>query len=82
MGPIVQRGGHFTGVYQCDVIYCHSLTAKCFNYFMLTLGLRQSKMLFTTDEGRSKITRNSVFDCHLSPAGRQMTIKNSVSSDF
>ena len=26
-----------------------------------------------------KINRNSVFDCHLSPVGRQMAIKNTVS---
>ena len=25
---------------------------------------------------------NSVFDCHLSPVGRQMAIENSVSIDF
>ena len=29
-----------------------------------------------------EITRNSVFDCHLSPVGRQIAIKNSVSNDF
>ena len=34
------------------------------------------------DERGSKIARNSVFECHLSPAGRQMAIKNSVSNDF
>ena len=34
------------------------------------------------DERRSKIVRNRVFDCHLSPNWRQMTIKNTVSSDF
>ena len=31
---------------------------------------------------RSKIDRNSVFDCNLSPAGRQMAIKNTVSIDI
>ena len=30
----------------------------------------------------SKIARNSVFDGHLSPVGRQMAIENSVSNDF
>ena len=30
----------------------------------------------------SKIVRNSVFDCHLSPVGQQMAIENAVSSDF
>ena len=34
------------------------------------------------DKCRSKIVRNRVFDCHLSPFGRQMAIKNTVSSDF
>ena len=29
-----------------------------------------------------KSIENSVFDCHLSPVGRQMTIKNSVSNVF
>ena len=47
-----------------------------------TPGRRQSKTLFTIDKGGSKIGRNSVFDCHLSPVGRQMTIENSVSNDF
>ena len=32
----------------------------------------------TIDERNSKMDRNRVFDCHLSP----MTIKNTVSSDF
>ena len=31
---------------------------------------------------RIKIVRNSVFDCHLSPARRQMAIEISVSNDF
>ena len=35
----------------------------CFN----TPGRRQSKTLLTIDERGSKIDRNSVFDCHLSP---------------
>ena len=42
----------------------------------------QPKMLLTIEEHGSKIARNSVFDCHLSPVGRQMAIKNSVSNDF
>ena len=33
-------------------------------------------------ERRSKIVRNRVFDCYLSPDWRQMAIKNTVSSDF
>ena len=39
-------------------------------------------MLLTIDECGLKIARNSVFDCHLSPFGRQMAFKNSVSNDF
>ena len=42
----------------------------------------QSETLLTIDEGVSKIARNSDFDCHLSPLGRQMAIKNSVSNKF
>ena len=48
----------------------------------LTPDKRQSKTLLPIDERGSKIATNSVFDCHLSPIGRQMTIKNSVSGDF
>ena len=40
------------------------------------------KTFLTIDERAPKITRNSVFDCHLSPVGRQMAIENSVSNDF
>ena len=47
-----------------------------------TPGRRQSKTLFTFDKRGSKTDGNSVFDCHLSPIGRQMTIENSVSNDF
>ena len=39
-------------------------------------------MLITIGECGSKIASNSVFDCHLSPVGRQMAIENYVSSDF
>ena len=49
---------------------------------MSTPGRRQSKTLLTIDERRSKIDRNSVFECHLSPVGRQMAIENSVSNDL
>ena len=34
------------------------------------------------DECRSKIVKNRVFNCFLLPNWRQMTIKNTVSSDF
>ena len=43
---------------------------------------QQSKMFFTFDERGLKIVRNSVFDYHLSPVGRQMAIENSVSMIF
>ena len=49
---------------------------------MLTTPSRwQSKTFLTIDERGSKIARNSVFDSHLSPVGRQMAIENSVSND-
>ena len=47
-----------------------------------TLDRRQSKPLLKIVERGSKIARTSVFNCHLSPVGRQMAIENSVSSDF
>ena len=40
------------------------------------------KTLSTIDERESKIDRNSVFDCHLSPVWQQMTMENNVSIDF
>ena len=45
------------------------------------LGRRHSKTRLTIDKRGSKIARNSVFDCNLSPVGRQMAIGNSVSND-
>ena len=36
----------------------------------------------TIDERISKIVRNRVFDCQLSPDWRQMATENTVSSDF
>ena len=36
----------------------------------------------TIEERRSKINRNSVFNCHLSPRWRQMAIENTVSIEF
>ena len=47
-----------------------------------TLDRLQSKTILTIGKRRSKIVKHSVFDCHLSPMGRQMAIKNSVSSNF
>ena len=51
-------------------------------FYIYTPGRRQSKTLLTVDERGSRITRNSVFDCQLSPVRRQMTIENSVSNDL
>ena len=47
-----------------------------------TSGWRQSKNTNTIEERRSKIRRNSVCDCQLSPHWRQMAIKNTVSINF
>ena len=55
--------------------------ANC-SCFVFTPGRGQSKMHLTNDHCGSKITRNSVFDCHLSPIRRQMAIENSVSDYF
>ena len=38
--------------------------------------------LSTIDERGSKINRNNVFDCYLSPVWRQMAIENTVSIDL
>ena len=60
---------------------------KLFNYHKIRRSpfiisdRRQSKTLCTIDERGSQIARNSVFDCHLSPVGRQTAIKNTVSND-
>ena len=45
-------------------------------------GLAAIETLLINDERGSKIVRNGVFNCHLSPIGRQMAIKNSVSNGF
>ena len=50
--------------------------------YIITPGRMQSKTISPIDEHGSKIDRNSVFDCHLSPVRRQMAIKNFVSNDF
>ena len=47
-----------------------------------TPGRWQSKTLSTINDRGSKIDRNSVFDCHLSPVCRQMAIEISVSNNF
>ena len=43
---------------------------------------QQSKIFLTIDERGLRISRNSVFNYHLLPIGRQMAIKNSVSMIF
>ena len=47
-----------------------------------TSDRRQSKTFLTISERGSKVARNNVFDCRLSPVGRQMAIENSFSTDF
>ena len=47
-----------------------------------TQDRRQSKTLLKINERRSKIARNHAFNCRLSPVGRHMAIKNSVSKYF
>ena len=58
------------------------MDVNIFQLFMLTPARPQSKTLSTKDKREYKIDRNSVFDCHLSPVGRQMAIENTVSIDF
>ena len=43
---------------------------------------RQSKTLWKIDDRGSQIAGNSVFDCRLSPVGRQTAVESSVSSDL
>ena len=47
-----------------------------------TSDRRRSKTLLAIKDHGSKIARNSVFYCYLSPVGRQMAIEKSVSDDF
>ena len=65
-----------------DIMNCISryvYTGESTNSAMIsTPDRRQPKTLVPIDERGSKIARNSVFDCHLSPVGRQMTIENSI----
>ena len=58
------------------------LQRKVFIHRENTPGRWQSKTFLTVDKRRSKIHRNIVFDCHLSPLGRQMAMENSVSENF
>ena len=41
-----------------------------------------SKTLLTIYERGSKMVRNSVYDCHLSPVGRKIAIEISVTNYF
>ena len=41
-----------------------------------------NRIALTIDKRRSKIARNSAFDCLLSPVWRLMVIKNPVSNNF
>ena len=50
--------------------------------FHLHTGKAAIENVNTLDERISKIVRNRVFDCHLSPERRQMAIVNIVSSDI
>ena len=65
--------------------YRNNLHFSCFcrkNIFVSTPDRRQSKTPFTMDERGSEIATTSVFDCHLSPVGRLIAIKNSISNYF
>ena len=48
---------------------------------IITPGRRQSETVLISDGHGSKIAINSVFDCHLSPIGRQME-SETVSNGF
>ena len=67
----------------CSLCKLHLYMCIC-EYDLFSIHMRQAanKSLLTIDEYGSKIPRNSVFYCHLSPVGRQMAIKHSVSNDF
>ena len=45
------------------------------------VGRWQSNKHLTINEGVSKIARDSVFHCHLSPVGRQKAFEKSISRD-
>ena len=47
-----------------------------------TSDRRQSEMLLTTDECKSTIASNSVFDCHLLSVGQKMANEIYVSNEF
>ena len=62
--------------------YINKQSGATWTVCIITPGRRQSKTHFTVDERGLKIARNRVFNCHLSPIGRQMANENSVSNDF
>ena len=73
---------------QCLVYQRNGLVHEIVALIVSTLDRRKSKSLLTIDEHGSKIARNSVCDCHLSPFGRQIARmatngnQNIVSNDF
>ena len=56
---------------QCLVYQGNGLVHEILALIVSTLDRLKSKTLLTIDEHGSKIARNSVCDCHLSPFGRQ-----------
>ena len=69
--------------FNCELMLYQLLIFQREEQCNLTIPDRhQSKTLLTIDECRSKIARNSVFDCHMSPFRGQMAIKNYVSIYF
>ena len=52
------------------------------NEIIIALDMRQIENAFNKRRTLTKIARNSVFDCHFSPVGRQIAIENSVSNYF
>ena len=67
-----------------SLVYPHQeiVITKKFSNGIYKLDRRQSKVLLTIDKRENKITRSSVFDCHLSPFGRKIAIENLVSNEF
>ena len=53
-----------------------------FVLFVFHTGYAAIENVNIVDERNTKIVRNVVFNCHLSPNWQQMAIKNTVFSDF
>ena len=70
----------------CNFIILYGNMCRSFyqliSYHINTLDRRQLKMLLTIHECGSKITRNSVFDCHFVASQATNGNQNSVSNDF